>query len=199
MSPPHPVYQNFYPSATFLTLYPPQSPHGPTTPTKLHPPPFAPTPPQNFSELLWRLPCLPWLGMANHRPPMLGPTHGGFPTPLPAANPLPPPVFSFYPPSSPATAALFPLFLAAPLPPPLLPHLPHPTPRCCPSIHLVFHPLSAIHPFFPPPPLLHPTSCCCPSDHRLCHPLLVILPPFLSVVDHGHLACLLLLSIPCGG
>ena len=88
LSPPNPVYKNFYPRGTFST----PTPHCPhwarrppplEPPTPLPPPPLAPpqTPPQPPcsaapTEILWRLPRLPWPGVANHMPPILGPTHG---------------------------------------------------------------------------------------------------------------------------
>ena len=96
--PPNPVNKNFYPRGTFSTL----APHGPhwahrpphleppplSHPTPLEPPPLGPpvTPPPPTPphppcsaaprEILWRLPRLPWPGVANHMPPILGPTHG---------------------------------------------------------------------------------------------------------------------------
>ena len=50
-------------------------------PPKPPPPPFAPHPPPDppcsaaSTEFLWRLPRLPWPRVANHMPPIPGPTH----------------------------------------------------------------------------------------------------------------------------
>ena len=77
LSPPNPVYKNFYPRGTFSTLTP-HCPHWAHTPPPLEPPPTPPHPPCSAAskEILWRLPRLPWPGVANHMPPILGPTHG---------------------------------------------------------------------------------------------------------------------------
>ena len=49
--------------------------------TQPPPPTSAPPPPQKFSKLLWRLPQLPWPRVANHMPPIAGPTHRAPPPP----------------------------------------------------------------------------------------------------------------------
>ena len=87
LSPPNPVYKIFYPQGTFSTLTR-HCPHWAHTPPPPEPPPVPPLPPLAHPtpphppcsaasrEFLWRLPRLPWPGVANHMPPILGPTHG---------------------------------------------------------------------------------------------------------------------------
>ena len=80
--PPAPYTKKFYPRETFSTLTP-HCPHWahrppPKPPPRCPPHPLAPQSPcsATSTEFLWRLPRLPWPRVANHMPPILGPTHG---------------------------------------------------------------------------------------------------------------------------
>ena len=69
LSPPQPRMQEFLPAGDFLYPNPPLSPLAPQTPPK----PPRPLCSAASTEFLWRLPRLPWLGVANHMPPIPGP------------------------------------------------------------------------------------------------------------------------------
>ena len=75
---------NFYLRATFSTLTPPLSPLPPSLPPPPPPPPCSAA----STKFLWRLPRLPWPGVANHMPPIPGADSrsAGFQAPPPAPH-----------------------------------------------------------------------------------------------------------------
>ena len=82
--PPPPHRQKLYPWGTFSTLAPHSQPRSPTA--------RALPPTQKFSEVVWRLPGLPPVGVANHMPPLLGRTPG-----VPSSRPPRPPIVHPWP------------------------------------------------------------------------------------------------------